>query len=114
MVKKAFFGKSNCLKVQQTDSDVYFHMGVNKAGTWEWTKIKMGDTELGEIIRVLEGKSERWSTVHQFGEKQNKIWVNRSADAVFFKVNDISKSLNSGEQEVMATLLRSCIVKMDQ
>lgn len=113
MVKKAFFGKSSCLKLQENQGVVYFHMGSKSGDKWLWTKLKMSDVELGEIIRVLNGKADGWSTVHVFNENQNKIWVNRSSDgkAVFFKINDVTKAMSSGEQECMRVLLEECIVK---
>ena len=116
MVKKAFFGKSSCLKLQENEGQVYLHMGSNKTDSWEWTKLKMSDVELGEIIRVLNGSTERWSTVHVFKENQNKIWVDKASDgkAVFFKINDVTKAMSSGEQECLRVLLEHCMLKMTE
>jgi len=113
MIKKAFFGKTSCLKLQENKGVVYLHMGSKKGDSWEWEKLKMNEVELGDIIRVLNGRAERWSTVHVFNERQNKIWVDRSQDgkAVFFKVNDVTKAMSSGEQECMRVLLEECIVR---
>jgi hypothetical protein len=115
LVNKAFFGKTTCLKFQLHDKDVYLHMGLKKGEAWEWQKLKMSDVELGEMIRVLDGKNEKWSTVHVFGDNQNNLWVNRSDDGkvVFVKVNDVTKALSQGEQECLRLLLAECIVTVN-
>ncbi|MCD4739589.1 hypothetical protein K8R43_00195 [archaeon] len=112
-MKKAFFGKNSCLKIQENQGVVYFHMGKKNVDNWAWEKLKMSDVELGEIIRVLNGRSERWSTVHVFNKNQNKIWVDPASDgkAIFFKINDVTKAMSPGEQECMRILLEHCIVK---
>lgn len=113
MLKKAFFGKTSCFKIQENKGEVYFHMG-KKGDSWTWEKLKMSDIELGEILRILEGRSESWSTVHVFNENQNKLWINKASDgkAVFFKINDVTKAMSPGEQECLRVLLEQCILKM--
>ena len=113
MMNKAFFGKTSCFKVQLNNKEVYFHMGTLKGETWTWEKLKMNDMELGEIVRLLNGKTDQWSTVHKFKDNMNNIWMNRSDKFVFVKINNTTKAMNTGEQEVLRILLERCVVAMN-
>jgi len=108
-MNKAFFGKTTCLKVQYGKGIIYFHMGKKEGTTWVWDKVKMGVTECGEIIRVLMGKQDKAAFFHQFGDNSNKIWVSKREGTVFIKINDVSKGLTGGEQEVFRIILERLI-----
>ncbi len=114
MYNKPFFGKNTCLKIQTSESDAYIHIGKKKEEEWDWTKLKMSDVELGHILRVLKDETGSWSTVHEFQGNQNKIWVNKNEGTVFFKVNDVTKALNPGEQKVLSVILKKVIEDINQ
>lgn len=109
LLDKAFFGKDNCITVQVRKDAAFLKWGRKKGSGWEWKNAKFSDAELGEIIRVLDGRADTASFFHSFNDESTKIWVSRQDAAVVFKANDYVKGLQPGEQEVMATLLRNSI-----
>ena len=118
MVSRAFFGKSSCFKVQFRQGNCYFQMGKKTGEKWEWDKLKMNDVELGEIVRVLNKGKEKMSAFHKFKspdgkESENKLWISHAPDgAVFVKINDTTKSMSDGEQEVLRILLERIVFMM--
>ncbi|MBN1159815.1 MAG: hypothetical protein JXA43_01090 [Candidatus Diapherotrites archaeon] len=84
-------------------------MGKKEGEKWIWDKVKMGEEECGEIVRVLNGKQDKAAFFHQFGEHSNKIWVSKKDDAIFVKINEVSKGLTGGEQEVLRIILERLI-----
>ncbi|MCB1084461.1 MAG: hypothetical protein KDK61_09140, partial [Simkania sp.] len=76
-----------------------------------WKKVKMNDMELGDILRVLEGKAEQVSFFHDFKGEKTQIWINKKDDAFFIKVRELSKSLTTGEQRVLQELLGFIIIR---
>ena len=118
IVNKAFFGKGNCLKITlNSQKECYMHWGMKKENKYEWLKAKFSSEELGVIIRVLNGRKNTASFFHSFNDKKAQFWINNKDEFVFFRAKantlDISKSLNEGEQEVLAVLLRDVIVRMN-
>lgn len=112
IISKAFFGKSNCLKlVFNKKKECYFQFGQEKAGEWEWKNVKFSDIELGVIIQVLEGRKEKASFFHSFGDKKTQIWLQRVDNSVIIKIKEVSKALNEGEQEVLGILLKRIILQ---
>ena len=113
VISKAFFGKKNCLKVTfNNQKDCYFEFGTTQdEKTWSWKKVKMNDGELGDILRVLEGKAESVSFFHSFKNDKTQIWVNKKGDLFFIKVKELSKSLSTGEQRVLEELLKFMIMR---
>lgn len=113
ILSKAFFGKNNCLKVTfNNQHDCYFEFGkTTNEKNWVWKKVKMGDYELGDILRVLEGKIDQVSFFHDFKGDKTQIWVNRKDNFMFIKVRELSKSLTTGEQRVLQELLSFIIVR---
>lgn len=111
-VDKAFFGKINCLKVQMNaDNEIYFHIGLLNAKTqiWSWNKVKMSDSELGEIISVLRKDEAKCSFFHSFSEKKTQIWCNKTKESFSIKIGEVSKNLTAGEFEVLRIILEKCI-----
>ena len=108
-MNRAFFGKTTCLKIQYNNGTIYFHMGKKDGESWSWDKVKMGEEECGEIVRVINGKQDKAAFFHQFGDNSNKIWVSKKDDAVFVKINEVSKGLTGGEQEVLRVILERLI-----
>jgi hypothetical protein len=120
IISKAFFGKSNCLKLSLNDEgEFYFQFGIPENGDaknsekWLWKKVKMNDDELGSMLNVLEGKKDSVSFVHDFKGEKTSIFMNRKDNFLFIKVKDISKSLNEGEQIVLRELLKYAILRMN-
>lgn len=112
IINKAFMSKNNALKIQYNKSvnQIYFHAGKKETDKWSWIKTKFIDSEIGEILRVLNGGIDKCSFYHQFNGKSTRTWINKKNEFVFFKIEGISKALNTGEQEVMKILLRKIIV----
>lgn len=113
IISRAFFGKKNCLKVTFNNlKECYFEFGTTKdEKLWAWKKVKMNDAELGDILRVLEGKTESVSFFHDFKGDKTQIWINKKDDLFFIKVRELSKSLSTGEQRVLEELLRFMIMR---
>lgn len=110
---KTFFSKNSALKVMfnKETKRIYCNIGKKNNDIWQWKKIKLNCVEAGKIIRVLAGKLENTSFIHKFNDVLTKIWVNKKEDTIFFRVEDISKSLNEGEQEVLKILLERMILE---
>jgi len=111
-VDKAFFGKINCLKIQMnSENEIYFHIGLLNPKTqgWSWNKVKMSDSELGEIISVLRKDEAKCSFFHSFSEKKTQIWCNKTKESFSIKIGEVSKNLTAGEFEVLRIILEKCI-----
>ena len=50
------------------------------------------------------------ATKPKYNDNTTRTWVNKKNGFIFFKIEDISKALNSGEQEVMRVLLEKVIL----
>ena len=111
-IRKPFFGKDNCLVLQVNAEarKVFLDIGKKGPNGWKWNKAKLGDEEMADILHVLEGKSEEASFYHSYQGKETKIWINRKADNVYFRIESQSKALSPAQQTVMAILLRQAIV----
>ena len=111
-VRKTFFGKDNCLVLQVNTEEKKTFLQIGKRGPagWTWNKAKINNEEIGDILRVLESKTEGASFYHRYQGKETKIWISRKADNVYFRIENQSKALSPGQQTVMAILLRHAIV----
>ena len=114
-IRRAFFGKDSCLVLQVNTDAMKVFLDIGKKGTtgWTWTRAKIDDEEMAEILKVLEGKTDEASFYHKFGDKETKIWVNRKDEQVFFRIEDQSKGLGPAQQTVMAVLLREGIAAVN-
>ena len=114
ILNKAFFGKSNCIKVMlNVQKECYIHWGWKNANEkYEWIKCKFSDTEIADIVSVLEGKKDSVAFYHTFNENSRQIWINRKQEAVFFKIKEMTKFLSEGEQKVLSLLLSHVVVQM--
>ena len=113
VMQKAFFGKNNCLKITlNSRKETYFEFGTTKdEKIWSWKKVKMNDGELGQILRVAEGRDQSASFFHDFKGEKTQIWVNRTEKFMFVKVKELSKSLTVGEQRVLEEVLKFMIMR---
>jgi hypothetical protein len=104
--------KNNALKIQynKNTNQIYIHAGKKDNYKWVWIKSKFSDSEIGEILRVLDGQTDKCSFFHQFNGNTTRTWINKKDGFIFVKIEDISKALNSGEQEVMKVLLEKVIL----
>ena len=113
-LNKAFFGKNNCFKLILNDkNECYFHFGIQNNGSYDWKKVKMSDNEVGDIVRVLNGKADSVCFFHKYNNYDTQIWVNRKEKYFFIKVKELSKSFSTGEQEVLRILLEKCVLVMN-
>ena len=103
-IAKAFFGKNSCLKLEIHEG-IYIRMGKKNEANWDWRNIKISDLEAAEIVRVLEHKQEAASFYHTFKQNINQIYLSYKENILFFKVNEITKSLTPQEQMVFRILL---------
>ena len=111
LYNKAFFGKTSCLKAtQNTLGEVYFHFGLEQNKVWKWKKVKFSDTELAQIIYVLQGKINSISFFHNFNDDKTQIWITRKDNSVTFKTKFASRTLVDGELLVLEILIRQFII----
>lgn len=63
IINKAFMSKNNALKIQYNKSvnQIYLHAGRKETDKWSWIKSKFSDSEIGEILRVLNGEIDKCS-----------------------------------------------------
>jgi hypothetical protein len=118
ILNKCFFGKSNCLKIMlNTNKECYMHWGIEKDKIWQWLRAKFHDEELGKIIRVLDGKLPSIAFFHSYNENKAQFWINRKENVVLLRAKtltlDMAKSLDDGSQEVLSTLLKIIIGRMN-
>lgn len=114
VINKAFFGKGNCLKATLNDAgEFYFHFGSEKGEAWTWKKLKMSDSELADIILVLDKKKESAAFFHEFKGEKTQFWVSRKDNFTFLKIKEVNKSLTEQEQVVLGELLKYCILRMN-
>ncbi len=69
---------------------------------------------LGELImiqKVITGKTQKWSTVHKFGEITTSITINKNPDTkdIWFTITGYSKNIRSPETEIFALILNHII-----
>lgn len=114
ILERAFFGKTNCLKVQLNDKgEFYFQFGINTSNNWTWKNIKMNDMELGDILSVLEDKKQSTSFIHDFKGEKTQLWISKKDNFLFLKIKETTKGLNFNEAIVLRELLKHCIVRMN-
>jgi len=114
ILEKAFFGKINCFKIQMNQNkEVYFHIGISNKNNWDWTKVKMNDGELGELIWLLEKDEGKCSFYHSFNNSKTQIWCNKNKDRFSIKIDKLSKNFTIGEFSVLKIILKECIIKMN-
>lgn len=112
LFEKAFFGKINCLKLQlSNEKEIYFHLGLLKSGIWDWKKVKMADSEIGEIIYLLKKEEGKCAFYHKWANGKTQIWCNKGEKGFNIKIDEVSKNLSIGETEVLRILLEECIRK---
>lgn len=125
IINKPFFSKTTCLKIMLVSKNIkdtkikecYFNWGILQNGSkdkdkWKWIKAKFKDTELGDIITVLDGISDSVSFCHKYNNVIRSIWVYNKEGKVSLKVKEVSKSLTTGEQIVLSIILKEIIKKM--
>ena len=108
IMERSFFGKINCFKVQlNNEKDIYFHLGLleQKQSIWNWKKVKMSDTELGEIVNILKKDEANTSFYHSFNNTKTQIWCKKSSQSFSIKIDNFSKNLTIGEFEVLRLVL---------
>ena len=113
-IDKCFFGQKTALKIQYNQENKSIYLGIGKKeedDSWTWKTAKMKDTEIAEILRLLQEKAESVNFHHTFDGNQTKIWINRSKETVFFKIEDQAKGLNPAEQEVLKIVLEEAILQ---
>ena len=115
LLNKAFFGKNTCFKLLlNSDKEVYFHMGINQNNKgWNWKRCKMSDVELGEIIWTINQEQSNCSFFHSFGDDKTQIWCRKDKKSFSIKIDNVSKSFQIGETQVLKLLLETCIKKQN-
>lgn len=113
LIDKAFFGKDNCLTVQIVKNTCYVKLGKKVGEQWTWKNTKMSDTELGEVLSLLEKEVSSVSFYHSFQGEATKIWINQTENGIVWKVEDYTKGLSRGEARVLKSLLEKAIWMMN-
>ena len=98
------FGRESCVKLDQNGRGSWLQVGRKSNGAWGWEKAKLSDTEIAEMLLVLDRAQEQASWFHKFEGKETKISVTRKEDTVFVRVNEFAAALNLGQQVVFAHL----------
>jgi len=115
LITKAFFGKNICLHVYlNKNKECYFAFGVpnNKNGSgWQWKSVKFNDSEIGDIIGVIDGLKDSANFFHSFKTEKTQIWIRKKGSSLFIKTKDYVKGLNFGEQMVLRELLKHIIIR---
>lgn len=110
VLRHAFFGQSGCVTLDHGQNGTFLKVGKKNGNGWGWQAAKLSMPELGDIISVLKGETEKVSFFHSFNGRQTKIWINKDDKSqLWVKIEDHAKPLNQGEQEVLAVLLASII-----
>ena len=114
LLNRAFFGKDNCLKVTLNKNlDCYFEFGRSGSDGWQWFPVKFNDVELAKMLLVLNGTLPSVSFFHNFKGDTRQIWIAKKQSFISFKIKEVSKGLDVGEQTVLIELLRHIIVRMN-
>lgn len=115
---RSFFGKDSCMRIEHNTAGTWMSIGHKNGNGWQWKKAKLSPVELGDILTVLNDKTDKVSFFHSFKQKdgerkETKIFVSRAEDSpsVFFRIEEHAKPLNLGEQEVLKTLLHQILFK---
>jgi len=114
---KCFFGQKNALKIQYNPENKAIYLGIGKKdenNTWTWKTAKLKDTEAAEIILVIQNKTDNANFYHTYKDETTKIFINRKDNTAFFKIENNTKALNPGEQEVLRIILVEIIREMSQ
>ncbi|MCK4427980.1 MAG: hypothetical protein KAW16_05815 [candidate division Zixibacteria bacterium] len=113
-IDKCFFGQKTALKIQYNQENKSIYLGIGKKeedDSWTWKTAKMKDTEIAEILRLLQQKTESINFYHTFNDNQTKIWINRKDQTTFFKIENQAKGLSPAEQEVLRIVLEETILQ---
>ena len=119
IVQRVFFSKTTCLKYQlSTRKEVYMHIGSLQNNSWNWKIVKFNDTELCEIMSVLEQKKQRCAFFHNNSHNNSntktQIWCSYTEKGVSIKVQDYSKLLSFSEVRVLQELISRSIWEMNK
>lgn len=102
--------------------------------SWSWSKLKLSDIELAEILLVIKGVKQSVSFYHNFNGAAAQLWINRQdiakdsakdstrndniTGAIFFKTkdksNDINKQLTLAEAEILRIMIEGSILAMSK
>lgn len=86
-------------------------VGKKTDQAWDWKKAKMGASEVGDILHLLDGKAATVGFFHSFMvdgvKKENRINVSRAEEGqnLFFRIGEYAKPLMPGEQFVLRVML---------
>lgn len=108
---RAFFGRESCVRFEQNGQGTWMMLGRKNGTGWAWQKAKLSPAEVGDVLCVLNGRTDKVGFFHTFEKegvkKETRINVNRAEDGpnVFFRIEEHAKPLNMGEQEVLKVFL---------
>jgi hypothetical protein len=111
---KFFLGQKTALKTQFNEENKSIYPGIGKKeedDSWIWKTAKIKDTEIAEILRVLQQKTENASFYNIFNGSETKIWINGKDQTVFLKIEDQAKGLSPAKQEVLRIVLEETILQ---
>ena len=104
VLARTAFGRESCVKIECNGRGTWLHVGKKSNGAWDWEKAKLSDTEIAEMLLVLDRAQEQASWFHKFEGKETKINVTRKESTVFVRVNEFAAALKPGQQVVFAHL----------
>jgi hypothetical protein len=109
---RAFFGRESCVRFEHNSLGTWMMLGRKNGTGWVWQKAKLSPAEVGDILCVVHGKTDKVGFFHTFEKdgvkKETRITVSKAQDGpnVFFRIEEHAKPLNPGEQEVLAVFLQ--------
>ncbi|MBN2880713.1 hypothetical protein JXM83_01550 [Candidatus Woesearchaeota archaeon] len=113
LLDRCFFGKNTVLKIQLTkkitEYNCYIHVGKVEENTWKWTRIKLNDLELAEIVDFINSDKKTISFFHKFKETSKSIHINKIEKGSMVKIDNISKFMVDSELRILEILLKKII-----
>lgn len=116
---RAFFGRDSCVRFEHADATWMMVGKKHGHGEWQWQKAKLNPEEVGEIIAVMSGRIDKAGFFHTFDKdgvkKETRINISKTDDSpnIFFRIDELAKPLDIGEQEVLKALLQRVLYECE-
>ncbi len=111
ILARAAFGKQSCVKIERNGRGTWLQVGKKQEEKWDWRKAKLSDTEIADILLVLDCRQDQASFLHTFKGNETRINASRKEQTIFIRVDDYAAALNPGQQLVFAHLCSRILEK---
>ena len=106
ILARAAFGRESCVKIERNGRGTWLQVGRKSGEAWDWQKAKLSDSEVGELLLVLDARQEQASWFHKFDGRESRISAARKEAIVFVRINDFAAALVPGQQVAFGVLCR--------